>query len=208
MTKEVEALKKQISDLENELAASMRREELKKIVDSSGGSLKQKVKNKIKSTRLWRAADDPNDKLGKIIRSPRTITRIVTNPSVVKEIKEKNKHVKCGKNKKNDIFMPIKFFFSEDDRKRINVVLVEIDLEMIKMGILLAKEKNMELRIVATKEKVDTVWYRKMIKDNILPKCSDISFYNTTEQNIRAKTFELEVSRGDIFLTKAWVNNG
>lgn len=208
MAKEIEELKKRINDLESELAASMKREELKVVVANSGGSLKQKVKNRIKRSRLWRAADDPNDKLGKVIRSPRTIARIMTNPSVTKEIWAKNRHIKDGRENKKDVFMPIRFFFGEDGQKRVNVVLEEIDLGLIKMGILLADREGIALRIVATKEKIDVIWYRKMIKEKKLPKFDNISFYNTTEQNIRAKTFELEVSKNDIFLTRAWFNNG
>lgn len=208
MSKEVEELKKQIRDLESELAASMRREELKVAVASGGGSLKQKIKNKIKSTRLWRAADDPNDKLGKVIRSPRTIARIITSPSVAREVREKNRHIKKSNQNKKSVFMPIRFFLKEGEIKRINVVLTEIDLDLIKMGILLAEKEGLELRIVATKEKVDSVWYRKMVKDKKIPKFNNVSFYNTTEQNVRAKTFELEVSGSDIFLTKAWTNDG
>lgn len=208
MTKEVENLRKRINDLESELAASMRREELRVAVASNGGSLKQKIKNRIKRSRLWRVADDPNDKLGKVIRSPRTIARIVTNPSVAKEIWAKNRHIKDDGEKKEDIFMPIKFFFGEDGQKRVNVVLEEIDLELIRMGILLADKVGVPLRIVATKKRIDAVWYRKMIKEKKIMKFDDISFYNTTEQNMKAKTFELEISKDDIFLTKAWNNNG
>lgn len=200
---EIENLKKQIEDLESELLASMKREEMK-VTAGNGESLKQKIKNKIKSTRLWRAADDPNDKLGKVVRSPRTIARIIINPSVVKEIREKNKHVKGGKKNEERIFMPVRFFFGERSSRRVNVMLTEIDLELIKMGIVLADKEALELRVVATKEKVDAVWYRKMIKGKKLPKFNNISFYNTTEQNTRAKVFELEVSENDIFLTKAW----
>lgn len=199
----IENLKKQIEDLESELLASMKREEMR-VVANGSGSLKQKIKNKIKSTRLWRAADDPNDKLGKVIRSPRTIVRVITNPSVAKEIREKNRHIKDDKKNEERIFMPIRFFFGEGSLRRVNVMLTEIDLELIRMGIVLADKEALELRVVTTKEKIDAVWYRKMIKDKKLPKFNNISFYNAMEQNIRAKVFELEISENDIFLTKAW----
>lgn len=208
MSKEADELKKQIESLKSELAASMRREELKDISNGSRNSYRQKIKNKIKSTRLWKAADDPNDKLGKIIRSPRTIMRIITNPRVVKEIREKNNHVrKKDDDNNNEIFMPIRFFFGKNSEKRINVILDEIDMDMVRMGAMLANSENVELRVVATKEKVDAVWYRQMIKKKSLPEIGNVSFYNTTEQNTRARVFELEISENDVFLTRAWMSN-
>lgn len=206
MTKEIEELRRQIESLESELMASMRREEMRHVAESGGGSLRQRIKNKIKGTKIWQAADDPNNKLGKVIRSPRTVARIVTNPSVVKEIRNKNKHV-SGK-EKMDIYVPIKFFLSEEETKRVNVVLEDEDLDLTKMGIKLANMEGIAIRIVGTKKKLDAAWYRKMVNDGKIPKANNISFYSTVEQAGRTKMFELEVSKNDIFLMKAWSDNG
>lgn len=207
-TKEVEVLRQQIHDLESELSASIRREEMRNNTASGGGSLKQKIKNKVKRTRLWRAADDPDDKLGKIIRSPRTIMRILTNPNVAKEVREKNRHIKKSRKSEEALFMPIRFFFNNSSQKRINVILTEIDLDLIEMGIGLARSSENELRIIGTMTQVDAVWYRKMVAEKKLSKYSNVSFYNTVAQAKRVKTFELEVSRNDVFLTKAWTEDG
>lgn len=206
MAEDIKELKKQIEDLKSELEASIKREEMKG--EAGSVSMGRRVKNRIKRTSVWRAADNPNSRVGKVVRSPRTMFRILTNPDVAKDIKEKNAHIKnAKKGDKANIFMPIKFFSGESDQERINVVLEDVELELIEMGILLANEKGIEVRMITTKEKFDPVLYRKMVKDKKIPKAESISFYNTTEQNIRAKTFELEVSKNDIFLTKAWNRN-
>lgn len=206
MAEDIKKLKQQIEDLKSELTAEKQRQGIGVVV--SKPSLVRRVKEKIKRSILWRIADDPNSKMGKLIRSPRTIFRIVTNPSVIKDIRARNGHIrKTEKTGKQDIFVPIKFFVSEDTQKRMNVVLIEEDLELIRMGISLANEEKIEVRIITTKEKFDSVRYREMVKTKKIPKADNISFYDAVEQQGRTKVFELEVSSGDVFLTKAWNKN-
>ena len=206
MAEDVKALKQQIEDLKSELMAERQRQGVG--VVASKPLLKQRVKEKIKRSILWKIADDPNSKMGKVIRSPRTIFRIVVNPSVIKDIRARNGHIKEKKEtNKQDIFAPVKFFVGEDTQIRINVVLEGEDLDLVKTGIMLANEKKVELRIITTKERFDSVIYGKMVRAKQIPRANNISFYDAVEQYGKAKMFELEVSRGDIFLTRAWNKN-
>lgn len=206
MAEDIKELKQQIEDLKSELTAEKQRQGIG--IVPTKPSLTRRIKEKIKRSILWKIADDPNSKIGKLIRSPRTIFRIVTNPSVVSEIRARNGHVKKAKKTgEQDIFAPIKFFVGEDTQKRINIVLVEEDLELIGMGILLANEEKVEVRIITTKKKFDSVRYREMVKTKKIPKAENVSFYDAVEQNGRLKLFELEVSSGDVFLTRAWNKN-
>lgn len=77
--------KQYIIDLESELEASLEREE--KLL--SGVSTKEFIKNKIKKTRLYRSASNPNSKPGKVLRAPRTAYRLISNPEVFKEFCKK-----------------------------------------------------------------------------------------------------------------------
>lgn len=203
MTEDIKKLKQQIEDLKSELTAEKQRQGIGVVV--SKPSLTRRAKEKIKRSVLWKIADDPNSKMGKIIRSPRTVCRIVTNPSVIKDIRARSGHVKKAKKiDEQDIFVPIKFFVGEDTQERVNVVLEGEDLDLIRMGISLANEKKVELRIITTRERFDSIIYGKMVKAKQIPKAENISFYDAVEQQKRAKVFELEVSSGDVFLTRAW----
>ncbi len=196
---EIKELKKQVEDLKSELEASLRREEV--LANTNTG-----IKAKIKRTWIYRVASNPKSKVGKIIRLPRTIFRLSKNPSIVEKIREKKE--KNEKSKKNDlIFVPIRFFFGADNKKKINIIMEEKELELLKIGIELANKEKLEARIVVVKGCFQSTEYREMVKQKVLPRASKISFYNVAEQEVRTTPFELEVSREDIFLTRAWREN-
>ena len=137
MDKKVLELEKQISALESELQASMQREELLRNPVGGEGSWKQKLKR----TVLWRVVADPNSKLGKIARSPRTVYRIIKNPNIIKEIMaDKDKK---GGGEEKPLLTPIKFFTSDDEAERVNLVVEKLDEpEMVKMAVKIANERR------------------------------------------------------------------
>ena len=80
-------LEAQVEALKEELAAAVQRENALLGLDGGANGLKQKIKR----TKIGRLAADPNSKIGKVVRLPRTIFRIATHPSIIKDIKnEKN----------------------------------------------------------------------------------------------------------------------
>ena len=83
MKKKLSKTEEYIKALEEELEASMLREE-KLIKD--GVKTSQFIKRKAQSTKLYALAKDPDSKIGKVIRSPRTIYRLIRHR---KEISQK-----------------------------------------------------------------------------------------------------------------------
>lgn len=203
--KELEQL---VKDLESELEAAMRREEL--LLNPVGGS--GKLKQKIKRTKLGRIAADPNSKVGKIVRSPRTIYRLIIHPSIIREMRaEKQKGQESSNDSDRDgnkpIFVPIKFFQNRDINRRVNVVSEKFDTELTAAAVEIANKKDMELRIVTYGEGADPMQYNRAVEKKKLNKAKKISFYSSVDQNLKNKVFELEVGDGDIFITRAWNND-
>ena len=200
---EAESLKKQVEALQNELKASIRREELLQNPTSGGGSLKQKLKR----TAVWRIIADPNSKMGKIARSPRTIYRIMKNPNILKEKKQDKQNQGGGDAEEKSIFMPVKFFVRDDDKRRVNLVLERFeDVEIMRMAIELANREKAELRVVTCSESSAAMKYKKLVDEKDIPKAKEISFYSSYDQSKKKDIFELEVGNNDVFITRAWKN--
>lgn len=202
-------LKQLVEDLKSELTAAMRREEL--LTNPMGGAVT--LKQKLRVTKLGRMATDPNSKLGKVVRLPRTIYRIVRNPSILKEMRKEGK--KCQKmvnvessDQKNvdemPLFVPIKFFLSSEEKKRLNVVTEKIDEDLMGLVVPMANKNNLELRVVTYGAPAEPNIYSKMVKEKKIPAAKKISFYSSYDQSVKNKIFELEVGKNDIFITRAW----
>ena len=208
MEKEIKELQRQVEDLKSELAAAMRREEL--LLNPVGGG--GKIKQKIRRTKIGRIAMDPNSKLGKVVRSPRTIMRIVRHPGILKEIKnEKNKSSKNGEidtDTAKPLFVPIKFFLGDYDETRINVVSEGMDKDLISLAIEVANKNNAELRVVSFGKGARQMEYRELVSKKKIPKAKRISFYSSVDQKSKSKIFELEVGKNDVFITRAWKKDG
>ncbi len=201
-----EELEELVKNLESELSASMRREEL--LLDPSGGE--SSLRRKLKRTRLGRAVLNPNSKLGKIARAPRTAFRLLRNPRLIGEIKnEKKCDVRDGEEiAKDELFVPIKFFKAKGGERRVNLVLERLDPVLLGIAISVANSNKMELRIVTYSEKADPIKYNDMIKKNKLSKAERVSFYSSVDQKYKNKVFELEINEDDVFITKAWGTDG
>lgn len=203
MSEDVEKLKREIENLQNELAASMRREELLQNPANGGGTLKQRLKR----TATWRIIADPKSKMGKLARSPRTIYRIVKNPNILKEKFQDEQKQGGGNDEEKSLLMPIKFYFSEDTKKRVNLVIEKLnDEELLKKAIELANKDGAELRIITYGEGAATMKYKKLVDAKKVPKAKEISFYSSKDQKFKKYVFELEVGKNEIFLTRAWKN--
>lgn len=202
MEKENAELKKKIESLEDELRASMRREEI--LLGGGGDSLKQKLER----TKLGQAAKNPNTLTGKILRSPRTVGRIIAHPKVLKDIFGKSKEVSsAGAEKKQtieDLFAPIEFIKIAGGPKRINLVVKKVEVDLLKEAIDFANKNKYELRVVTWGESAASKTYGDFVKAKKVPKAEKISFYSSIDQNKKSKVFKLEVGEGDIFLTLPW----
>ncbi len=202
-----EKLKKKINDLKSELEASMRREELLMNPGGQSGSIKQKVK----ATKLGKVAADPNSRVGKIVRSPRTIYRIFTHPSIIKDfIGEKIKKNKKGERiggEIADIFVPVKFFYSDDCPRRVNVLMQKFDPGILMQAVQVANNENLELRVITYGEPVAQIKYKNLLDQKKIPKAKKISFYSSVDQASRKEIFMLEVNSNDIFMTLPWRGN-
>lgn len=200
---EVKILKRQVESLQNELKASMRREEQLQNPAGGGGSLKQRLKR----TAVWRIVADPNSKMGKIARSPRTIYRIARNPNILKEKMQDEKSQGGGEKEEKALFVPIKFFFREDDTKRVNLVVDRFnDIELIKMAVELSNKEKAELRVVTCAESSVVMKYKRMVEKGEIPKAKEVSFYSSSDQSKKKDVFELEIGNRDVFITRAWKN--
>lgn len=198
MEEENRELKKQIADLESELEASLKREELLR----SPVSGKKTIKEKIKATKLGKAATNPNTKAGKIVRSPKTVRYITRHPNLLKEILSKGKVLNP---KSKCITAPVKFFLNNnDDTKRINLLVEKLDKDMLEKGIFLAKKTDSELRIITTLEPLVSIKYKNFIKELNLADLPPTSFYSSLDQNKKKDVFELEIGKNDVLLTKVW----
>lgn len=200
MEEEIAQLKKTISELEEELQAEMQR----KVIENGALKMNGKggLKQKIKETPIGKMAADPSSMMGKVIRMPRTVYRIVRHPSVMKDIfVTKEEIVERG-----PLFAPIKFYLSDYEELRFNVVMEEFNIEMMKLAAELANKNKAELRVITCKEEAATMKYKELVNKKKLPKVKEISFYSSFDQEVKRTVFELEVGKNDIFLTKAWMN--
>lgn len=210
MEKEITELKKKVEHLEDELMASIRREEI--LTNGGGDSLKQKLKR----TKLGQAAKNPNTFTGKVLRSPRTAYRIVTHPKVLKDIFGKSTEAaSAGVDKKEvgpkrektveDLFVPVEFIRISDGPKRLNLVVKKMEEEFLKEAIEFANKNNYELRVVTTSESAASKTYSDLVKKKKVSKAENISFYSSIDQSKKNKVYKLEIGEGDIFLTLPWM---
>lgn len=87
MVEKKEKKEEYVLALEEELLASIERE--KKLVSESL-SFKTFVAQKVKRSKLYKnIVSDPDSKMGKIVRAPRTLYRLVKNPEVRKSLSQK-----------------------------------------------------------------------------------------------------------------------
>ena len=209
MEKEIEELKKKVKSLEDELMASIRREEI--LSGGGGDSLKQKLKR----TKLGQAAKNPNTFTGKVLRSPRTAYRIIAHPSVVKDIfgKHPELSVDNGDGAKSaqkrepvleDLYAPIEFIKIADGPKRLNLVVPKIEPAILKEAIEFANKNKYELRVVTYNESSTSKEYSDLVKAKKVSKAENISFYSSVDQKKKIKVFKLEVGEEDLFLTLPW----
>ncbi len=201
MEKENKELKKKIRSLESELEASMVREEMLRATPATS---EVGLKQKFYQTRIGRIAQDPNSKVGKIIRMPRTLYRIIRNPDVRREVFKTQQDQ--SERVESNIFAPIRFFASDCDEKRVNVVTEKFEPEILKMGVDIARKQGAKLRVITCGEGVATLKYREMVKRGEIKEFKGISFYSSYDQSLKGKVFELEVGEGEVFLTKVWQN--
>jgi hypothetical protein len=198
MEEEIKHLKQENESLRSELEASAYREKLLADPDRNAGFLKRAIKK----TALGRMASDPNSKIGKVVRSPRSAIRIMLHPSIIKDIKKKNNPVES-----NDIFnafAPVKFFISEGCDKRINLLVSAIDENYLKMGIQLANDRKLELRVITYGEEAASMKYRELVKKKKIQAAKKISFYSSVDQAVKKDCFMLEVNKDDVFITSLW----
>lgn len=198
MTESTEELKKRIADLESELAASIQREEL--LLKQKRG-VKSRIKGLIKRTKIWSVLSNPDSKIGYFAKTPKTSLEGIKDPALMKEIKEKSAKLST---KQGLILSPVHFFWGSDDRRRINVIMEELDPYLIKIGTDIANDSKAELRIITVNEDVNPIKYKEIIKKHKIPGANSISFYSIIGQNIRNKHFELEIAENDIIISKAW----
>ncbi len=202
MVKKKEDSEKIIADLKSELEASMRREDILLGGHGAGSEIKRVLKN----TALGRAAQNPNSKVGKVVRAPRTVYRIIRKPSILKEIYggvDKGNEKKSEEVSKDlrERIVPIDYFYGVNNPKRINLVVKELSNEMVKKAVMLANVDGSELRVVTFSESVDPLKFNEIVEKEKLPKLKKISFYSSVDQDIKDKVFKLEIGKNDIFLT-------
>lgn len=202
MEKENIELKKKVKSLEDELMASMRREEI--LTGGGGDSLKQKLKR----TKLGQAAKNPNTLTGKILRSPRTVGRIIAHPKVLKDIFGKSPEVSSAISEKEqtveDLFVPVEFIKITGGPRRVNLIVKKIEVNLLKEAIEFANKNKYELRVVTCSESATSKAYGDFVKAKKVPKAENISFYSSVDQSKKNKVFKLEIGEGDIFLTLPW----
>lgn len=209
MEENVKELKKTIASLEDELKASMTREEV----------LKEQVGTLRHDSWLRQKINDPGSKFGKVVRLPRTVYRIVRYPDVRRSMRgiepstnEKNsgiqregEHDEYEKDENVGLkFAEIKFFSSEDTTPRVNLIVRNIEKDMLKKAIEFANQNDCELRVVTYGEKSGVMKYRKMKEQKNFPTAKKISFYSTIEQSEREHPFELEIGKNEMFLMNEW----
>lgn len=200
MEEEIRELKKTINELEEELSAEMQRREVEEGASKSNG--KGGLKQKIKESPIGKVIADPNSVAGKVLRAPRTIYRIVRHPGVLKDILVVKEEVR----EEGSLFVPIRFYRSDYNGNRVNVVMEKFDPEMMKAAVQMVKKNGGELRVITCSEGVATMKYKRMVEKKEIQKLKEISFYSSFDQQIKRTVFELEVGKNDVFLTKAWAN--
>lgn len=203
LAKQIEMLNVRIAALEEELKASMYREEL----------MEKKTKRVKKESWLRNRINDESSKVGKVVRAPRTFYRLVSNPDVREDFRNKRKGITSGEgvDKKIDIqeerplkFAPLCFFYTENKDFRVNLVLDKFEKEDLKRAIDFSNRNKCALRIITYGIKDPQIEYKAIAKKFKLPAIDEISFYDATGQAKRSNPFRLEVGENDVFLTRAW----
>lgn len=195
-------LRQMISSLEDELKASMERE----------NKLEEELKSPKKVSWIRSRINDPGSKVGKVIRLPRTVYRIVRYPEVRRElrgdpplaVKDDKKDNDTGAEQEALSFAPLAFFYSEDDTPRINLVVRKISENVLRSAIEFSNSGDYELRVVTYGEKAGVMKYREMEKIKGFPKAKNICFYSSVDQAKRKNPFELEIGKNDLFLLDEW----
>lgn len=104
-----------IAALEDELLASIEREEKNAITDLG---FKEFTIKKIKKSKFYtNIASDPNSRMGKVVRGPRSVYRIIKNPEVRKNLIQKKTLNKTSGNLTKSVLEP--WVISLFERKRI-----------------------------------------------------------------------------------------
>lgn len=203
MKEDVKELEQAVASLEEELKASLAREE----------ALEEHMRAPKKELWLRAKVNDPGSKVGKVIRLPRTIYRIVRYPDVRRSMRGEEP---VASEKKEDVevkdegvkFAPVKFFHGNDSLMRVNLVVREVREEMLKRAIEFANQNKCELRVVTYGEKNAVLRYRKMKAKKGFPAAEKISFYSSVDQAKRNNPFELEIGKNDMFLADEWGTDG
>ena len=185
MKDEITQLRKTISELEEELQAEMQRKKVEngESVSNGRGGLKQRIKE----TPIGKMIADPNSMTGKVIRAPRTAYRIIRHPSVVKNIFITREEIV----EQGPLFAPIRFYLSDYDKLRFNVVMEKFDVEMMKTAVEISNKKGVELRVITCAEEAATMKYKESVDKKKIPKAKEISFYSTVDQKAKRTIFEL-----------------
>ena len=203
LQKENALLREQVDALKSELEASICREELAKKPTGGGATLKLKIKK----TKFGRILMDPSSKLGKLFRLPRTIYRLIRHPGIIKELyrekTKKNSAVNEMALSEKHKFAPIRFFESETNEKRVNLVVEKLDSDLLEYAIILANSEKCGLRIITCSESVDPLKYKTLVKRKGIEGPQNVEFYSSYDQNERNRVFELEIGDKDIFVSVA-----
>ena len=200
-----EDLQQVIESLESELKASLERER----------KLEEQAKTAKKESWFMSKVHDPGSRLGKVVRLPRTVYRVVRYPEVRQELRgetsKKNERKEgSGVEDNTPRFASLKFFYGEDTTPRVNLVVRRIEKELLKKAIELANSGDgCELRVVTYGEKAGVMKYREFKNEKGFPTAKKISFYSTVDQAKRDNPFELEMGKNDLFLMDEWgINEG
>lgn len=216
MTNNKKDLEQLLSGFEDELVASVSREEALKEHVAALERENRRLAEQLGSIRVrsWvrRKVNDPKSKIGKVIRLPRTAYRLVRYSEVRKDVKrrtgnesgESNEMIQPADAPQKVSLVPIDFFVSSNDDYRVNLVVKNIEKDLFKKAIDFANKNKYELRVVTYGESVDPVRYRKMVKNNEIPEAKKISFYSSVDQVEKENPFKLEIGKNDIFLTDTW----
>lgn len=184
---EEKKLQTHIQQLESELAASIAREEA--------------LRSSKKSSRFIAMIKNPDSKLGKLFRLPRTLFRLATNKNLRAELRQKNISSSPSINP-SVLPFSIDFFVNSSARPRINLILNSLEKTPIKNSIALAMASSCELRVIFTAQSNNPKLFLDYLKKEKLENDINISFYSSFDESIRGDgKFRLEVSDDDIFIS-------
>ncbi len=205
---------RRIKDLESELDASIRREEL---LTNPGklGSLKTAVKR----TKLGRIAANPSSRLGKIVRAPRTVVRIIRHPSLIQDIKKRKQSTPPAPklesaNLPPAITIPINYLAIDNSQTRVNFVISSLDtlddarISTLKHTLSLADSLHAKLRIIFCSVASDPTGFQKYLTKHHLKTNADLEFYSSLDQAKKGeKQYLLEVGPNDLFINVVGIDH-